>query len=121
MTKKKKALYITLFSLDAVLTLFFFVISIIMIVKTATMTKIQIASDANKATFIGYLQNNPTVYLVGFVLPLFLLLAANIVFLVLYMKKTNKREPVKVNDLSDEQKEALRQELLKDLQNGNTK
>jgi len=119
--QKKKILYISLISLDAILTLFFFVISLIMIIKTTTMTPAEIQSAENKATFIGYLQNNPMVYGLGFVVPLFLLLAANVIFLVIYMKKTNKKEQVKVNDLSAEQKEALRQELLKDLQKTDNK
>ena len=47
-----------------------------------------------------------------------MLLAANIVGLVIYVRKTSKKEPTKLDDLSEEQKEALRQELLKDLQGG---
>jgi hypothetical protein len=35
---------------------------------------------------------------------------------MLYVRKTTKKEPAKLDDLSEEQKEALRQELLKDLQ-----
>lgn len=70
--------------------------------------------------FIGWLVNlKPLIYGLAFVVPLFLLLAANIIGLVLYVKKSAKREPVQVNDLTEEQKEALRQELLKDLQGGN--
>ena len=56
---------------------------------------------------------------VSLYVPLFILLALNIVGLVIYVKKTSKKEPAKLDDLSDEQKEALRQELLKDLQGGN--
>lgn len=67
-------------------------------------------------TFIGNLAKNNTLYLVGFVIPLFIVLAANIVGLVIYVKKQTKKDPVKVTDLSEEQKEALRKELLKDLQ-----
>jgi len=69
--------------------------------------------------FIGYLQNNPTVYLVAFVIPLFVLLAANIIGLVIYVRKSTKKEPIQVNDLTDEQREALKAELLKDLENDN--
>ena len=75
--------------------------------------------------FVGWLVNlKPWVYGVAFVIPLFLLLAGNIIGLVIYVKKTTKVEVqanVTVNDLSEEQKEALRQELLKDLQGGNEK
>ncbi|MBO5529245.1 MAG: hypothetical protein J6A47_08040, partial [Bacilli bacterium] len=37
----------------------------------------------------------------------------------IYVRKTTKREPVKVNDLTEAQKEKLRQELLNDLAKAN--
>ena len=91
-----------------------------MLANTVGKTPAEIAANAGNG-LIGYLQNNTTVYFVGFVLPLFLLLAANIIGLVIFVKKTSKSEPTKLDDLSEEQKEALRQELLKDLQGGGDK
>ena len=79
----------------------------------ATMPKTKAEIDPN--TFIGYLQYNPTVFLLAFVVPLFLLLAANVIVLVMYVRKTNKAKQVKLNELSEEEKEALRKELMKDL------
>ena len=76
---------------------------------------------AKSSGLIKYLLQNRTIYGVFFVIPLFLLLAVNIVGLVIYVRKTTKKEPAKLEDLSDEQKEALRQELLKDLQGENKK
>ena len=113
--KNKKPLFIALIALDLALTIFFLVISIIMLANTVGKTPAEIAANTG---FIGYLQNHTTVYFFGFVLPLFVLLAANIIGLVLFVKKTSKSEPTQLNDLSDEQKEALRQELLKDLMGG---
>ena len=113
--KNKKPLFIALIALDLALTIFFLVISIIMLANTVGKTPAEIAANTG---FIGYLQNHTTVYFFGFVLPLFVLLATNIVGLVLFVKKTSKSEPTQLNDLSDEQKEALRQELLKDLMGG---
>ena len=86
-----------------------------MLANTVGKTPAEIAANTG---FIGYLQNHTTVYFFGFVLPLFVLLATNIIGLVLFVKKTSKSEPTKLDDLSDEQKEALRQELLRDLQGG---
>ena len=63
-----------------------------------------------------YLAGHLAVYGFAFVLPLFLILAANIIGLVLYIRRTTKKEKVTVSDLSDEEKEALKKELLKDLQ-----
>ena len=114
MTKNKKILILSGIGVDVAITIFLFIISIIMI---ATMPKT--ASDAQTRTgFIGYLQNHPTVYLCAFVIPLFVLLAGNIVLLFLYVKKSApKKEKVELNELSDEQKEALKKELLKDIEN----
>jgi hypothetical protein len=116
--KNKKPLFIALIALDLALTIFFLVISIIMLANTVGKTPAEIAANTG---FIGYLQNHTTVYFFGFVLPLFVLLAANIIGLVLFVKKTSKSEPTQLNDLSEEQKEALRQELLKDLMGGGAK
>ena len=77
------------------------------------MTQAELISDENTG-FIAYLQKNPTFYLCLFVIPLFLLLAANIIGLVLYTKKVTKSEPVHVQELSAEQKEALLSEMLKE-------
>lgn len=113
--KNKKPLFIAIIALDLALTIFFLVISIIMLAETVGKTPAEISMNEG---FIGYLQNHTTVYLVGFVVPLFVLLAANIIGLVIFVKKTSKSEPTQLSDLSDDQKEALRQELLKDLMGG---
>ena len=113
--KNKKPLWIILISLDVAITVALFVISIIMLASTVGKTSADIAQAEG---FIGFLQKNPTIYLVGFVVPLFVLLAANVIGLVLYVRHSTKKEPVKVNDLSEAQKEALRAELLKDLTGG---
>lgn len=113
--KNKKPLFIALVGLDVALTIFLFVISIIML---ATLAKVQSQQEiaALPDGLIKYLAQHPGFYGGVFVIPLFVLLLGNIIGLVLYVRRTTKREPVKVNDLSDEQKEALRRELLKDLQ-----
>ena len=114
--KNKKPLYISLISLDVLVTIVLFVFSIIKLAY-ANKTDAQIAALKG---FVGWLVRlNPWVYGFSFVVPLFVLLAVNIVVLVIYVKKTAKKD-VKVNDLTDAQKEALRQELLKDLQGGGT-
>ena len=109
--KNKKALWIALIALDVAITAFFFVIHIIML---ANVNKSE-EEWAVTTGLIRALHDNSTLYLWAFVVPLFVILAANIIGLVVFVRKTTKKEPVKVNDLSDAQKEALRQELLKDL------
>ena len=114
----KKPLLITLIALDFALTVFLFVISIIMIVTMAKYDNNPQVAAANTSGMIAFFIKNTTAFLWLVVIPLFVLLAVNIVGLVIYVRKTAKKEPAKLEDLSDEQKEALRQELLKDLQSG---
>ena len=111
--KKKKVLLICGVSLDVAVTITLFVFSIIMLAN-AGLTETE--RKALPKFPIGWLVTmDPLIYGLAFVVPLFVLLAANVIGLVLYVRANTKKEPVKVNDLSDEQKEALRKELLKDL------
>ena len=118
--KTKKVLIFTGLGLDIAITIFLFVIAIIML---ATMPKDSAAMENAQKTngvFIGYLQQHATLYLCTCVIPLFVLLALNIVLLILYVRKLGKKPEVAVDDLNEEQKAALRAELLKELQ-GETK
>ena len=120
MDKLKKPLLIAAIVVDMGATIFLFVISIIMLatmVGSATTAEAIANSDGLIKYLIQDTSSGGFVYLLGFVVPLFVLLALNIVGLVLFVRKTTKREPAKLSDLSDEQKEALRKELLNDLQN----
>ena len=113
---KNKKIFITIgIVLDALISLFLFVVSIIVIVLVGKYGVREAPYHASG--LILYLLKHTTFYFWLFVFPLFVLLAANIVGLVFYVKKTSEKEnpPTKLDDLSDEQKEALRQELLKDL------
>ncbi len=114
--KTKKILFFTGLGLDVAITIFLFVVAIIMLVTMPADERDMQDAIAKNGPFIGYLQQHTVVYLCAFVIPLFVLLAGNIVFLVLYVRKLSKRPDVAVNDLSEEQKAALRAELLKDLE-----
>jgi len=120
MDKFKKPLLIAGIVVDMGATIFLFVISIMML---ATMVGHPTTAEAiaNSDGLIKFLIQDTAsgglVYLLGFVVPLFILLALNIVGLVIFVRKTTKKEPAKLQDLSEAQKEALRKELLKDLQN----
>ena len=117
MKKYKKPLLIALVVLDVALITFFLVVSIMVL---ATVTKYKNESVAHSTGLVqAILKMKPVASFFAFVVPMFLVLAGNIVGLMLYVRKTSKKEPAKIEDLSEEQKEALRQELLKDLQ-GNT-
>lgn len=115
----KKGLIIAGVVVDVAVTVFLFVISIIML---TTLPKEHLPAEsiiAMNGAFIGGLQANPKVYLFSCVVPLFVLLILNIAMLALYVKKVSKKAVV-LDDLSDEQKEAIRQALLKDMQEQST-
>ena len=112
---KKKILFICLAALDVAIVTFLFVVHIIMLANVVGKSPAAVQEFAKGKGFFPYLAGHLTVYGCAFVIPLFLILAANVVGLVLYMKKSLKKEKVTVNDLSDEEKEALKKELLKDL------
>ncbi len=115
MKKFQKPLIIAGLVLDVGVTIFLFVVSIMILAKVIPAATVNEAINTSKG-LIKYLLQHPTVYLVAFVLPLFVLLALNVVGLIIYVKKTSGVKPAQLDDLSEEQKEALRQELLKDLQ-----
>ena len=116
MKKNHKVFLIAGVAVDILITLFLFVISIIVLILVGKYG----AKDAvnHVSGLFLYLLQHTTFYFWVFVFPLFVLLGANIVGLVIYVKKTSTKEsaPTKLDDLSEEQKEALKEELLKDLQ-----
>lgn len=116
MKKSIKTLIFSGIALDIIVTIFLFVISVIMLVLLGQYKTAEAAADHSNGLIL-YLLKHTHFYFWVFVFPLFILLAANIVGLVFYVKKTSAKEnaPTKLDDLSEEQKEALRQELLKDL------
>ena len=114
--KNKKVLFYILLGLDIALTVFLLVLSIIMLAQTIGKTAAEIDMGTG---FIAYLQQHPTFYGLVFVLPLFLLLAGNIIGLVIYVKKNAKaeaqKEQVNIDNISDELRADLLKELAKDL------
>lgn len=118
MKKQKKILLISLLIIDVVLTVSLFVLSIVMLTNMHDPKELEVLrklEDFKTDDIILYLQVHSTLYLCIGVIPLFLLLAGNIVGLMVYVKKSNEKKKVALNELTAEQKEALRQELLKDL------
>ena len=119
MKKSTKILIIAGVAIDVAITVFLFVISIIMLAMLGKYGTAKEALANTQEGLIHFLLGNTNIYFWAFVFPLFILLAGNIVGLVFYVKKTSSKEgPAQLNDLSEEQKEALRQELLRDLMKG---
>ncbi|MBR4378116.1 MAG: hypothetical protein IKP50_04490 [Bacilli bacterium] len=114
--KNKKILWICIGALDVAVVGFLFVIHIIMLINVIGKEPYQIKLLSEQPGLVGYLAGHLTVYGLAFVLPLFLILVANIIGLVLYLRRNLKREKITASDLTEEEKEALKKELLKDLQ-----
>ena len=89
--KNKKVLWIILGALDVAVVGFLFVIHVIMLANVIGKTPAAVHEMANGDGLIAYLAGHLDVYGFAFVLPLFLILAANIVGLVFYLKKNLKK------------------------------
>lgn len=117
MKKYKKPLLIALIVLDVALIAFFLVVSIMVLVASVKYKDQAVENTEGLIKAILELGRKSAIgSFFAFVAPMFLLLAGNIIGLMLFVRKTTKKEPAKISDLSEEQKEALRQELLRDLQ-----
>ena len=117
MKKYKKPLLIALVVLDVALIAFFLVVSIMVLAASVKYKDQAVNNTEGLIKAILELGRKSQVgSFFAFVAPMFILLAANIVGLMMFVRKTTKKEPAKISDLSEEQKEALRQELLRDLQ-----
>ena len=121
MKKYKKPLLIALVVVDVAIVTFFLVLSIMILVKVVPAKTLNEAIANSDGLVKAILQMPPVASFFAFVFPMFVVLAGNIVGLMIFVRKTTKKEPAKLDDLSDEQKEALRQELLKDLQGNDNK
>ena len=113
--KAKKALIIAGIAADVLITIALTVFSIVILVKMPDTRWESLPED----TFIGYFQHNPIMILVCDVLPLTLLLVLNISVAIWYIKKTGKKQEekkqVSLNDLTDEEKAALKQKILQEM------
>lgn len=113
----KKALIIAGLAADAIITIVLFVFSIIILVNMPDPVDVR-SGNVDSTTFLGWFQVEPTRILLIIVLPLALLLVGNISLTIWYIKKTGKKEEkkeVSLNDLSDEEKAALKQKILQEM------
>lgn len=111
--KTKKVLIIAGLTLDILVTITLFVFSVILL---ANMPETKF--DIDPTTFLGWFQSDPIRILLLDVLPLALLLALNLVVTFGYIKKNSpkkEQKQVTLNDLSDEEKEALRKKILEEM------
>lgn len=105
--------------IDIGLTIFLLVLSII--IASNISNKDELASATGFMGMVYYFMENPNVFLFSVVVPLFVLLVVNIVLTVYYYQKIAEKEKAEakktptLDKLSEEQKLALRQQLLKEM------
>lgn len=121
--KVKKTLIISGFALDALITILLFVFSILILANAPSKADIELGL-VDETSLIGWFSIKPIRILLLDVLPLLVLLAVNVSFAIWYVKKTGNKEQqkksVSLNDLSEEEKAALKQKILQEMmQNSN--
>lgn len=85
----KKVLMGILFGSDILLTLFFLITSLIMVITMPD--RIEQALGHYQNNYIGFLQQNPHLFMYLIVLPMLALFLANIVAFVLYLIRVGKK------------------------------
>ena len=122
MDRKKKITLAAIGAVEAAIIVFGLVVSIIVI---ATYISPEESGDyltqnvAQNGPFIGWLQNNPTPFFLLIVLPLLIILAADIVYLVYFaLKRESKLSDKERDQIAAKAKEEARAELLKELGEG---
>ena len=110
--KAKKGLIIAGLTLDVLVTILLFVFSIVILVN---MPESKYLIDEN--TFLGWFQIQPIRILIIDVAPLVLLLILNVYLTIMYIKKNGSepKKPASLDDLSEEDKEALRKKILEEM------
>jgi len=115
MDNKKKRLFIIIGVVEVAVLIFCLIISIFVLHNLSNDDKQ--ANLDNNGQFIGTLQNNPTLFLLTIVLPVFIIFAVDGVYLIVY---ANKKESVIGDEekaaIEEEAKRQARAEVLKELQ-----
>ena len=95
--KNKKILWISLIAVDVAITVFLFVVHIIMLAKTVNAHGV----TQDPKTLIGWLQNNPTYFFVIICIPVFIIVALDLVYFAIIASR-------KETNLTNEQLEAIK-------------
>lgn len=120
MSKKKKIGLIIAGVLELAIVVFVLVTSILVIVTFNDPNEVPNAAKTNlekNGPFIGWLQNNPTNFLLIVLIPIFLILALDIIYLVIVSarRQSNLTEMEQAEIAAQAKKEA-REELLREMQ-----
>ena len=116
MDRKQKITFIVGGIVEAIIIVFCMTVSILVLSTFDSNLTAQEILNKNGA-FIGGLQTNNTVFLLTIVLPLFVILAIDIIYLIVYATKRESSLSDKERDAIEAQaKEEARQEVLREME-----
>ena len=121
MDKKKKIGLISAGIVELAIVVFVITVSILV---TVTFNDPDVYPDFQQrnldqnGAFIGWLQNNPTYFLFIILIPIFVILALDIIYLVMVAtKRGTNLSDAETAAITEQAKKEAREELLKELQN----
>lgn len=116
MDKKQRNTIIIAGIVEAIIIIFCMTVSILVLSTfDSNLTAQEIL--AKNGPFIGGLQTNNTIFLITIVLPLFVILALDIIYLIIYATKRESALSDKERDAIEAQaKEEARQEVLREME-----
>ena len=119
MDKKKKIGLIIAGAIEASIVVFVLVVSILVMVTFNDPDKVPDFQKANleqNGPFIGWLQNNPTQFLLIILIPIFLILALDIIYLVIVAaKRQSNLSDAEQAAIEEQAKKEAREEILREM------
>ncbi len=119
MDKKKKIGLIIAGAIEASIVVFVLVVSILVMVTFNDPDKVpdfQTKNLEQNGPFIGWLQNNPTQFLLIILIPIFLILALDIIYLVIVAaKRQSNLSDAEQAAIEEQAKKEAREEILREM------
>lgn len=119
MDKKKKIGLIIAGAIEAAIVVFVLVVSILVTVTFNDPEKVPHFQEANleqNGPFIGWLQNNPTQFLLIILIPIFLILALDVIYLVIVAaKRQSNLSDAEQAAIEEQAKKEAREEILREM------
>lgn len=120
MDKKTKRTLLIAGIVEAVIILFCFIVSILVIVtynKPESGPNWQQMNLDKNGPMIGWFQNNPTPFFLIIVLPLLVILVLDIIYLIIYAsKRESKLSDAEINEIQAQARAEAREELRKEIE-----
>ena len=118
MDKAQKRKLIIIGAIEAAIVIFALVVSILVVVTFHKPDEYDAYNNnMQNGAMIGFFQNNPTAFFLIIVLPLFLILALDVIYLIVYATKRESSLTEKERAAIEEQaRKEAREEVLREMQ-----